>query len=119
MFPQEGASVRGGDGGHLAPTLILPGASGPLAVSPTETSGTLLRPCQGALSWAVQGEIFFLQGAKQERLGEGTHGKRPQGPADKYYVAIKYMGAGPRLPAFVSWFLMSSSYDLEPPICLL
>ena len=98
---------------------MLPGASGPLAVSPTETSGTLLRPRQGTLSWAVQGEIFVLQGAKQEGLGEGTHEKPPQGPEDKYYVAIKYMGAGPRLPRFKSWFLMSSSYNLEPPICLL
>lgn len=68
--------------GHL-------GAHLPFTVSPTETSRALLCSRQGAVSWAIQGELFFQPRATEK--GGRDH-------SDKYHGVKKHLGSGLRLP---------------------
>lgn len=76
----EGMSVMMWEGwGHLFPShLGHLDAHLPSALSLTETSGALLCPRQGTLSWAIQGELVFAGGiekAKGQQAWEGPFGQ--------------------------------------------
>ena len=66
----------------------------PPALSPTETSRALLCSRQGTLSWAVQGELFFVEVGTGKIGGQQAWEGPLQGPLDRYPTTIKYMGPG-------------------------
>lgn len=81
VLPQEWRNACHDVGRMGAPVPISPGHLGahlPSTLSLTETSGALLCPRQGTLSWAIQGEFFFAGGiekAKGQQAWEGPFGQ--------------------------------------------